>query len=287
MILKSVKRRWYINKILGTLAIVTGSVGLMILIWIILEVVFRGIQAFSAEFFTEIQKPPGLKEESGLLHAILGTLVMTFLAGALAIPCGILGGIYLSEFGGNSKFAGIIRYFLNLLKGTPTIIIGVALYFIVVVPSGGFSGFAGALSLAIIMFPFIMEAVDNELRLIPRELREAAAALGASLSKTTWSVLLRGSRSALFVAILFVIARAAGETAPLIFTALNNTFLPGAISEPYPNLTVTIYQYALSPFRSMQTLAWGGSLLVMLFILIMAFLVRLSETRKRQAIHGK
>jgi phosphate transport system permease protein len=281
MIRKSINRRRITNKLLGTLAVFIGSDGLLILIWIIYEVFIRGIQAFSPSFFMDLPKPPGVEEESGLLNAILGSLIMTVLAVIFSTPLGILGGIYLSEFGKNSRFAGIIRYVLNIMKSTPTIILGIALYFVVVIPSGGFSGYAGAFALAIIMFPFVMEATEREMMRVPFELREAATALGASRSKTIWSVVLRGSRSSLITAGLFIAVRAAGETAPLIFTALNNTFMPGSLSKAYPSLTVTIYQYALSPFKEMQALAWGASLLLILFILIMAFVTRRSMIRRR------
>ena len=248
-------------------------IGLAVLAWILWEVIVRGAGAINWQFFTELPTPPGM-EGGGLANAILGTLFMTLLATGIGTPIGLLAGIYLAEFGTTSRLATAVRFTTNLLMGTPSIIIGIFVYALIVLRVGHFSGWAGAVALAILMLPVVLRTTEDMLNLVPDELRESALALGAPRWRATVTVIFRAAKTGLVTGILLAVARASGETAPLLFTALNSYYWPESISEPTANLTVTIFNYAMSPYADWQQKAWGASLLITVGVLFVAVLSR-------------
>jgi phosphate transport system permease protein len=235
--------------------------GMAMLAWILTIVILKGMPAINWEFFTELPAPPGLPG-GGLANAIIGTLMITLLAGLIGVPIGLAAGVWLAEFGQQSKTAEAIRFAANLLMGTPSIIIGVFVYVIMVMTTGNFSGTAGAVALAIIMLPVVARTAEDMLSLVPSALREAALALGVPRWKATLGIVFRAAKSGLLTGVLLAVARVSGETAPLLFTALNSPYWPESVNEPTANLTVTIFNYAMSPYDDWQTLAWGASLLI-------------------------
>ncbi len=235
--------------------------GIAMLSWILGTVMLKGGPAINWEFFTELPAPPGMPG-GGLANAILGTLLITLLAVVLGVPIGLAAGVWLAEFGQQSKTAETVRFAANLLMGTPSIIIGVFVYVVMVMTTGQFSGSAGAVALAIIMLPVVARTSEDILALVPSALREAALALGVPRWKATVGVVFRAAKTGLLTGTLLAIARVSGETAPLLFTALNSPYWPESFNEPTANLTVTIFNYAMSPYDDWQTLAWGASLLI-------------------------
>ena len=241
--------------------------------WILSEVMRRGAGALTYDFFTRLPTPPGLAG-GGLANALVGTLLITLLATVLGVPVGMLAGIYLGEFGRAHRFAGVVRFLSNLLMGTPSIIVGVFVYTLVVVPAGGFSGYAGAMALAVIMLPVVARTTEDMLGLVPNALREAALALGAPRWKVTLGVVFRAAKAGLVTGVLLAVARVSGETAPLLFTALNSPYWMRSLGEPTANLTVTIFNYAMSPYADWKAMAWGASLLITAGVLALAVLSR-------------
>jgi phosphate transport system permease protein len=235
--------------------------GIAMLSWILGTVMLKGYSAINWEFFTELPAPPGMPG-GGLANAIVGTLLITLIAVLIGVPIGLAAGVWLAEFGQQSKTAEAIRFAANLLMGTPSIIVGVFVYVVMVMTTGNFSGTAGAVSLAIIMLPVVARTAEDMLALVPSALREAALALGVPRWKATLGIIFRAARTGLLTGTLLAIARVSGETAPLLFTALNSPFWPESFNEPTANLTVTIFNYAMSPYDDWQTLAWGASLLI-------------------------
>ncbi len=240
--------------------------GIAMLAWILGTVLLKGYAAINWEFFTELPAPPGMPG-GGLANAIVGTLLITLLAVLIGVPVGLAAGVWLAEFGQQSKTAETVRFAANLLRGTPSIIIGVFVYVTMVMTTGNFSGTAGAVALAIIMLPVVARTAEDMLSLVPSALREAALALGVPRWKATLGVVFRAAKTGLLTGTLLAIARVSGETAPLLFTALNSPFWPESFSEPTANLTVTIFNYAMSPYADWQTLAWGASLLIAIGVL--------------------
>jgi len=263
---RSLTLRRSIDRLVSLISLAAALLGIAMLAWILGTVVARGIGAINWEFFTELPAPPGMAG-GGLANAILGTLAITAMAVIIGVPIGLAAGIWLAEFGQQSKRAEAIRFACNLLMGTPSIIIGVFVYILLVVTTGHFSGVAGAVALAIIMLPVVARTTEDMLVLVPGALREAALALGVPRWKTTLSIVFRAARSGLLTGILLAVARVGGETAPLLFTALNSPYWPESPNEPTANLTVTIFNYAMSPYDDWQALAWGASLLITLGIL--------------------
>ena len=243
------------------LSSLAALLGIAMLGWILGTVMIKGYSAINWEFFTELPAPPGMPG-GGLANAIVGTLLITFMAVLIGVPIGLAAGVWLAEFGQQSKTAEAIRFAANLLMGTPSIIVGVFVYVVMVMTTGNFSGAAGAVSLAIIMLPVVARTAEDMLALVPSALREAALALGVPRWKATLGIVFRAARTGLLTGILLAIARVSGETAPLLFTALNSPFWPESFNEPTANLTVTIFNYAMSPYDDWQTLAWGASLLI-------------------------
>ncbi|WP_456408156.1 phosphate ABC transporter permease PstA [Caldithrix abyssi] len=270
---RSEKTRVYLDFVIRMISASGALLGLVFLIWILAVVLLRGIASIDWAFFTELPAPPGMGG-GGLANAILGTLIITVMATLLSVPFGLLAGIYLSEFGGQSKFAQSIRFFTNILMGTPSIIIGIFVYTLLVRPVGHFSGYAGAVALAILMLPLVARTTEDMLQLVPSALRESALALGMPRWKVTLNVVFRASKKGLITGIMLAVARISGETAPLLFTALNSPYWPENFARPTANLTVTIFNYAMSPYADWQQLAWGASFLITFTVLITTIGVR-------------
>jgi phosphate transport system permease protein len=258
--------RRIVDKMVSVWAVFSALIGIGALVWILYGVIIRGAGALNLTFFTHLPTPPGTAG-GGLANAILGTVAMTVAATLLAVPVGLLSGIYLAEFGQESRVADQSRFSANVLMGMPSIIVGVFAYALVVIPLGHFSGYAGAVALAILMIPVVTRTTEDMLRLVPNTLRESALALGAPRWKVTLAVVFRAAKSGLITGILLAVARVSGETAPLLFTALNSPYWFKSLSGPTPNLTVTIFDYAMSPYNDWQQLAWGASLVITLGVL--------------------
>jgi len=254
-------------------AVLSALLGIGALVWILSGVIMRGVGALDLNFFTQLPTPPGMTG-GGLANAILGTVAMTVAATLLSVPVGLLAGIYLAEFGQDSRVADQSRFAANVLMGMPSIIVGVFAYTLVVVPLGHFSGYAGAVALAILMIPVVTRTTEDMLRLVPNTLRESALALGAPRWKVTLAVVFRAAKSGLITGILLAVARVSGETAPLLFTALDSPYWFHSLSGPTPNLTVTIFNYAMSPYDDWQRLAWGASLVITVGVLAFTLMAR-------------
>ena len=277
---RSRRSRRAANHVVKALSLAAALLALGALGWILYEVLARGFSALNFSFFTDLPTPPGIAG-GGLANAIVGTLLITFLATMIGVPIGMLAGVYLGEFGLDSRSAHAIRFVCNLLMGTPSIIIGIFIYTLLVVPLGHFSGYAGAVALAIIMLPVVARTTEDMLRLVPNALREAALALGAPRWKVTLGVVFRAAQAGLITGVLLAVARISGETAPLLFTALNSPYWIRSLREPTANLTVTIFNYAMSPYADWKAKAWGASLLIMAAVLLLAVFSRLIFREKR------
>jgi len=267
-------RRRIINAFNLSISMLMTLFGLFWLTWLLWTLVSNGLQWINLDIFTKITPPPG--SNGGLSNAIIGSLIMTFIGVIVGTPIGILAGTYLSEFGRASKFAPIVRFVNDILLSAPSIIIGVFIYEIVVVSMGHFSAWAGALALALIILPVVVRTTEDMLRLIPDTLREAAAALGTPQWKVVTLVVYRAARAGILTGVMLGIARISGETAPLLFTALNNQFDSTSLNQPIANLPVVIFQFAMSPYEDWHHLAWAGALLITFTILILNILARIA-----------
>ncbi len=281
MITRSLARRKATDLLVRILSGFAALIGLFFLGWILFVIIGHGLKAINWEFFTELPAPPGMAG-GGLANAIVGTLLITGLASLIGIPLGLLAGIYLAEFGGQSRLAESIRFCSNLLMGTPSIIVGVFVYGLIVIPLGDFSAWAGAVALAIIMLPVVARTTEEMLNLVPNSLREAALGLGTPRWKATLQILFRAAGSGLITGVLLAVARVSGETAPLLFTALNSPFWFESLNEPIGNLTVTIFNYAMSPYADWQAKAWGASLLITVGVLGANLLARITLWLRRK-----
>lgn len=246
--------------------------GLTWLVWILGTTLVEGGAALSPQLFTAMTPPPG--ESGGLLNAFYGSAVMVLLALAIGTPIGVAAGTYLAEHGRNSRSAIAIGFINDVLLSAPSIVIGLFVYELVVRPSGHFSGFAGALALAMILLPIVVRTTDEALRLVPNTMREAAFALGVPRWRVTARILYRAALSGIVTGVLLGLARIAGETAPLLFTALNNQFWTAGLGGPLANLPVVIFQYAMSPYDQWHALAWAGAFVLTAFVLSLNLLVR-------------
>ena len=259
---------------------VSASTGIFFLIWILFNIFIKGLAAINWSFFTELPLPPG-EIGGGLANAMAGTLIVTVLAMIMGVPLGVLAGTYLSEFG-HGRLARLIRLLSNVFGSAPSIVIGIFVYAILVVPMKRFSGLAGAVSLAIIMLPVITGTTEEMLKLVSTGLREAALAIGAPYWHMVVHVLYRGARAGMLTGIILAVARVSGETAPLLFTALNSPYWPNGILQPMPNLTVTIFDYAMSPYDDWQVKAWGAALIIASTVLAMNIIARLLVHRMEE-----
>jgi len=266
------RRRRIVNFLILTLSLLTTLFGLFWLIWLLWTLLSRGFQYLDLSVFYQATPPPG--SSGGLGNAIVGSLALTVVGVLIGAPTGILAGTYLSEFAGESKAAAVIRFVNDILLSAPSIILGVFVYDVVVVRMGHFSGWAGSLALALIALPIVVRTTEDMMRLVPNSVREAAAALGAPQWKVTVAIVFRAARSGILTGVLLAVARISGETAPLLFTALNNQFWSHSLNEPIANLPVVIFQFAMSPYNDWQHLAWAGSVLITLTILLINILVR-------------
>ena len=245
------------------------------LIWILWTIFRNGMESLSLDFLTEPTKPYGVPG-GGMLNAILGTAIITLVATLLAVPAGMLGGICLSEFSRSSKFGNAVRFSANVMMGMPSIIVGLFIYTLLVMTTGNFSGFAGSVALAIIMFPVILRTTEDMLCMVPNALRESALAIGAPRWRITLAVVFRSAKNGQTTGVLLAVARVAGETAPLLFTALTSDAWPtGFFTQPTANLTVTMTEYATnSPFAEMHVRAWGAAFLITASVLTLNIFCR-------------
>jgi phosphate transport system permease protein len=260
------------NTVMLSLATAATVVGLFFLGAILVTLLIRGLSAISPRIFLENTPPPG--SDGGLLNAIFGSLAMTFVAIIVATPIGILAGTYLTEYSRGSPLGEVAKFINDILLSAPSIIIGLFVYTVLVVPFGHFSAWAGAASLGLIALPVINRTTQDMLGLVPSALREAAAALGAPRWKVMTNVVYRAARNGILTGVLLAIARVTGETAPLLFTALNNQFWSTDLGAPMANLPVVIFQFALSPYDDWQKLAWGGALIITTSILALNIIAR-------------
>ncbi|HKI98810.1 MAG TPA: phosphate ABC transporter permease PstA [bacterium] len=254
--------------------------GLALLAWILYTVLVRGAAALHWDFFTQLPAPPG-GSGGGLGNAMLGTVYLTLLAAAMGVPVGIFAGVYLSEYGHSSRFGHVTRFMVNTMMGIPSIIAGLFVYTILVVTVGHFSGYAGAVALALLILPIVARTTEDMLNLVPVALRESALALGVPRWKVTLGIVFRAARNGLVSGVLLAVARVSGETAPLLFTALNSPYWPRTLSEPTANLTVTIFNYAMSPYDNWQNAAWGASFLITVAVLLTTVVVRVALLKGR------
>ena len=265
------KRNW-VNKVALTLSLMAMTFGLFWLAWILITILQLGISGLSLAVFSQMTPPPG--SAGGLANAIFGSLVMVGLGTLLGTPIGILAGVYLAEYGRHTVLGHTTRFINDILLSAPSIVIGLFIYAAVVVPMGKFSGFAGVLALALLVIPVVVRTTENMLRLVPDSFREAAAALGAPKWVMILQVTVRASQAGILTGVLLAVARIAGETAPLLFTALSNQFWSANLAEPMANLPVTIFRFAMSPFKDWQDLAWAGVLLITGSVLVLNIAAR-------------
>ncbi len=276
------KRRMLVNRLVLGVSTLAAALGLAMLVWILGDVAVKGAASLNRDFFTELPAPPGM-EGGGLANAIVGTLIMTGVAAAIAVPFGVFAGTWLSEFGRESRLGEVVRYFSDILVSAPSIVVGVFVYIVMVKTMGHFSGWAGAVSLAIIMLPVVSRTTEEMLKLVPHELREAALALGAPYWKVMLQVIYRAAVSGMMTGIMLAVARVAGETAPLLFTALNSPYWADGLNEPMGNLTVTLFNYAMSPYDDWHAKAWGAAFLITMTVLAVTITTRLVLRKRRSA----
>lgn len=273
------RKRKLINAIALTASLGAMAFGLMWLIWILYTTLHLGIGGLSLALFTESTPPPDTAG-GGLANAIVGSLMLVGLATFVGTPIGILAGVYLAEYGQKNVLAGTIRFINDILLSAPSIVVGLFVYALVVAKSGRFSGWAGVIALALLQIPIVIRTTENMLRLVPNALREAAFALGTPKWRMVMSITLRASVGGITTGVLLAVARIAGETAPLLFTALSNQFFSVDMGQPIANLPVTIFKFAMSPFAQWQSLAWAGVFLITLGVLGLNILARSIFSKK-------
>lgn len=269
------------NKIGLTLSMGAMVIGMIFLLWILSVLLFKGFAALDISLFTQSTPAPG-SEGGGLANAILGSLMIVASCTLISTPIGVLAGLYLSEYGDRSKVASITRFVTDIMLSAPSIVIGLFVYALVVAQVRHFSGWAGTLALTLIAVPVVVRTTENMLRLVPGSLREAAYALGTPKWKVAFKISLRAAQSGVMTGILLALARVSGETAPLLFTALNNQFFSTNMNAPMANLPVVIFQFAMSPYDNWVELAWGGALLITFAVLGFNILARVLFREKVQ-----
>ena len=274
-------KRKLINQVALLLSLLAMAFGLVWLLWILIEVFRLGAGGLSVDLFTKMTPPPG--SDGGLLNAIVGSLIMVGLGTLIGTPIGMLAGVYLAEYGQRGWLGSVTRFINDILLSAPSIVIGLFVYAVMVVNMGGFSGLAGIVALALLVIPVVVRTTENMLILVPNSLREAAFALGAQKWKVICLVTARAARAGILTGVLLAVARIAGETAPLLFTALSNQFWTVDLREPMANLPVTIFKFAMSPFQDWQRLAWAGVFLITMGVLTLNILARVlfKEETKR------
>ncbi|MCC6379280.1 MAG: phosphate ABC transporter permease PstA [Burkholderiales bacterium] len=274
------RRRVLVNRFNLLMSLGAMAFGMLFLFWILAVLFGNGVAALSPTLFSQPTPPPG--SAGGLANAIAGSVAMVAVATLVGAPVGVLAGVYLAEFGAGSRFADATRFINDILLSAPSIVLGLVVYIAWVARVGHFSGWAGSAALGLIAIPVVVRTTENMLRLVPASLREAAVALGAPRWRVILQVTLRAVRGGVITGVLLAVARIAGETAPLLFTALNNQFWSTDMNGPMANLPVVIFQFAMSPYDDWQALAWAGALLITLAVLALNVLAR---TVFRQDIH--
>ena len=269
---KNLKRRKLVNSLMISLCVLAGFVTIIPLIYIFFYTTQSGISSLNVDFFTQLPKPVG-EEGGGMANAILGSLILITIGGLIGIPVGVLAGIYISEYS-KSFLASIVKFTTDILSGVPSIIVGIFAYGVIVIPMQRFSALAGGFALGILMIPTITKITEEMLRLVPMSLREASLALGVSRWKTTLKIVLTTASSGIITRILLAIARAAGETAPLLFTAFGNSFWQTKIDQPMAALPLQIFTYAISPYDDWHRQAWAGAFVLIFLVFIVNLLVR-------------
>jgi len=276
------EKRIIINKVVMVLSSLSAAVGIAFLLWILTILIINGVDAINWNIFAFEGAPPGY-EESGLKHALIGQTMLIGVSTLIGVPLGILAGTYLSEYGGlTSRLANIVRDISDIMMSAPSIVIGSFVYAIFVAPFGHFSGWAGIIALTIIMIPIILRTTDDMLQLVPTALREAGFALGAPKYKVIMQVVLRGAKTGILTGVLLGVARVSGETAPLLFTSFNDNFLNTDLREPIASLTVTMFNYATSPYEDWQKLGWAAAFILSMFILSLNILGRLLLIKRKK-----
>jgi phosphate transport system permease protein len=271
-------RKKITSAIMMSLTFVAALVAIIPLVLIFYYTISKGITYLNFNFFTQLPKPVG-EPGGGMVNAIAGTLILIGIGGSIGVPVGIMTGIYLSEFGKN-KFGNVVRFLTDVLSGIPSIVVGVVAYTLVVVPMKHFSAFAGGIALGILMIPTIVRTTEEMIKLVPHTLREGGLALGIPKWKTTLSIVLRTAWKGIATGVLLGLSRAAGETAPLLFTALGNRFWSTNIGQPIASLTVYIYDYAKSPFEDWNQQAWTAALVLIMLISVLSLLFRIVTRSK-------
>ena len=267
------RRRKLANRIGLTLSMGAMALGLIVLLWILIVLFKNGFSALDWAMFTQSTPAPG-SAGGGLANAIVGSLLMVVLTALVSTPIGIFAGVYLAEYGDQSKTASLTRFVTDIMLSAPSIVLGLFVYAILVAQVKHFSGWAGTMALSLIAIPVVVRTTENMLRLVPGSLREAAFALGAPRWKVATFVTLRAAKAGVMTGLLLALARISGETAPLLFTALNNQFFSTNMNAPMANLPVVIFQFAMSPYDNWIRLAWGGALLITLTVLILNIIAR-------------
>lgn len=271
-------RRRARNALVMGLSIAATLAGLGALVLVLGALLWNGLGGLSLSVFTEMTPPPGA--DGGLLNPILGSLIMTSLAVAVGTPIGILAGTYMAEYGRYAKLTIVVRFINDVLLSAPSIVVGLFVYEVMVRPMGHFSGLAGALALAVLVVPVVVRTTEDMLVLVPKELREAATALGLPRSHIIAHVSYRAARAGILTGVLLAVARISGETAPLLFTALNNQFFSADLNAPMASLPAVIFQFAMSPYQEWQRLAWTGALIITAAVLTLSIVARALASRK-------
>jgi phosphate transport system permease protein len=267
------------NLIAMALSLGATLFGLGWLVLILGVLLWEGFSGLSLEVFTEMTPPPGA--DGGLLNPIVGSLIMTTLAVVIGTPIGILAGTYMAEYGRHDRLTSVVRFINDILLSAPSIVVGLFIYEVMVAPMGHFSGLAGAVALAVIVIPVVVRTTEDMLLLVPNALREAVAALGMPRSVMVMKVAYRAAKAGIVTGILLAVARISGETAPLLFTALNNQFFSANLNAPMPSLPVVIFQFALSPYKDWQKLAWTGALIITVTVLALSIIARVLAAQRK------
>ena len=276
---KLYRKRLFVNRFNLVASLSTMAFGMVFLIWILAILFYRGFEALSPSLFTQMTPPPG--SAGGLANAIFGSMVIVGVATFISTPIGILAGIYLAEYGKNGWIARATRFINDILLSAPSIVIGLFIYTVYGAKVQHFSGWAGSFALALIAIPVVVRTTENMLHLVPSSLREAAVALGAPMWKVILMVTLKAVRGGVITGVLLAVARMSGETAPLLFTALNNQFWSLNMNAPVASLPVVIFQFALSPYKDWQDLAWTGALIITLTVLTLSIIARALASQRK------
>jgi phosphate transport system permease protein len=269
------------NTVMMTLSLGATAIGLGWLVLILAVLLWEGFSGLSLAVFTEMTPPPG--SDGGLLNPIVGSLILTVLAVIIGTPIGMLAGTYMAEYGRYDKLTSIVRFINDILLSAPSIVVGLFIYEVMVYPMGHFSGYAGAVALAVIVMPVVVRTTEDMLLLVPNQLREAAAALGTPRAVVIGKVCYRAAKAGMITGVLLAVARVSGETAPLLFTALNNQFWSTNLNAPISSLPVVIFQFALSPYADWQKLAWTGALIITFTVLALSIGARALAASRKQS----